>query len=273
MVMHFGPVNKKGGEKRLNVLFSRARKHMAVISSIRYDQITNEYNTGASYLRRFLQYAEDVSGGRMAAARSILDGLTDRKTKHGSAAGSALTCRQLKDRLCAMGYEVEGPVGQSDFKCSLAVKKKGEDGDYALAILIDDEEHYRNANRMEQYYLRPAILRRFGWNVLPVYAKDWLHQPQKIMERILKILGHPPIARTPSVDAVDPDLSFHRLVHPVNDMFWEAAVDGNRLVLHWGRNGTRGQTRLRTFADEGSAKQELERLENEQRENGYHEPR
>ena len=273
MVMHFGPVNKKGGEKRLNVLFSRARKHMAVISSIRYDQITNEYNTGASYLRRFLQYAEDVSGGRMAAARSILDGLTDRKMKHGSAVGSALTCRQLKDQLCAMGYEVAGPVGQSDFKCSLAVKKKREDGDYALAILIDDEEHYRNANRIEQYYLRPAILRSFGWNVLPVYAKDWLHQPQKIIERILKILGHPPIARTPSVDAVDPDLSFHRLVHPVNDMFWEAAVDGNRLVLHWGRNGTRGQTRLRTFADEGSAKQELERLENEQRENGYHEPR
>ncbi|HXO76569.1 MAG TPA: DEAD/DEAH box helicase, partial [Puia sp.] len=56
MLMNFGPVNKKGGEKRLNVLFSRARKHMAVVSSIRYEQITNEYNEGANYLRRFIQY-------------------------------------------------------------------------------------------------------------------------------------------------------------------------------------------------------------------------
>ncbi|MBS1661390.1 MAG: DUF4011 domain-containing protein, partial [Bacteroidetes bacterium] len=65
MLMNFGPVNKKGGEKRLNVLFSRARKHMAVVSSIRYEQITNEYNEGANYLRRFLQYAELISQGRM----------------------------------------------------------------------------------------------------------------------------------------------------------------------------------------------------------------
>ena len=58
MLMNFGPVNKRGGEKRLNVLFSRARMHMAVVASIRYEDITNEYNEGANYLRRWLQYAE-----------------------------------------------------------------------------------------------------------------------------------------------------------------------------------------------------------------------
>jgi len=83
MLMNFGPVNKRGGEKRLNVLFSRARMHTAVTASIRFEHITNEYNEGASYLR-------------------------------------------------------------------------------------------------------PAILKSLGWKVLTVYAKDWLHQPQKVMEQIFK---------------------------------------------------------------------------------------
>ncbi|MBA2744710.1 MAG: DUF2075 domain-containing protein, partial [Flavisolibacter sp.] len=43
MLMNFGPINRKGGEKRLNVIFSRAKKHMAIVSSIRHHSITNEY--------------------------------------------------------------------------------------------------------------------------------------------------------------------------------------------------------------------------------------
>jgi superfamily I DNA and/or RNA helicase len=186
MLMNFGPVNKKGGEKRLNVLFSRARKHMAVVSSIRYDQITNEYNEGANYLRRFLHYAELISEGRMDMARTILDSLVQHKTE---IAGTPTVIRaQLKEHLEGMGYTVAGPVGQSDFKCSLAVKRRSEDEEYALAILIDDEGHYRNGNLIEQYYQRPAILESFGWRVLPVYAKDWLHQPQKVLEHIVELL-------------------------------------------------------------------------------------
>src|SRR6201991_4999136 len=188
MLMNFGPVNKKGGEKRLNVLFSRARKHMAVVSSIRYEQITNEYNEGANYLRRFLQYAELISLGRMSAARTILDGLVPQKVSGQGVIGPTVMRAQLKGQLMALGYEVAEQVGQSDFKCSLAVKRKPEDEDYALAILIDDELHYRNGNLVEQYYQRPAILRAFGWKVLAVYAKDWLHQPQKVMEQVLKAL-------------------------------------------------------------------------------------
>ena len=52
MLMNFGPINRKGGEKRLNVIFSRAKKHMAIISSIQYYHISNDYNDGANY---FLQ--------------------------------------------------------------------------------------------------------------------------------------------------------------------------------------------------------------------------
>ncbi|HXB93747.1 MAG TPA: AAA domain-containing protein, partial [Puia sp.] len=275
MVMNFGPINKKGGERRLNVLFSRARKHMAVISSIRYEQITNEYNEGANYLRRFLQYAERISAGQMTAARTVLDGLIAHKDTGAPELTPTIVRQQLRDRLTDLGYDVADAIGQSDFKCSLAVKRKGEDDEYALAILLDDEAHYGNENRMEQYYLRPAILRSFGWNVLPVYAKDWLHQPQKVMEQILRMLGEGVSAAgaDPEDGIQGPDgwghLEFRRFVHAADGAFWEGAGDGNRLILRWGKIGTRGQIRLVTLANEAAVLEELDRLEMEQKEKGF----
>jgi len=297
MLMNFGPVNKKGGEKRLNVLFSRARKHMAVVSSIRHDQITNEYNEGANYLRRFLQYSELISLGQMSAARTILDGLVPHKVSAQASVTPTVIREQLKQQLEALGYEVAEQVGQSDFKCSLAVKKKAEDEAWSLGILIDDESHYRNNNLVEQYYQRPAILKAFGWKVLPVYAKDWLHQPQKVMEMVIKALTAVETS-TPARDTTAPatgmsnlpvservpaastdnatsgtydNLIFRRLIagQGEEERFWESAIDGNRLVVRWGKTGKRGQIQLKTFPDGKSAQNEQDRQEKEQINKGF----
>jgi len=270
MTMNFGPVNKRGGEKRLNVLFSRARIHMAVVASIRFGQITNQYNEGANYLRRFLQYAELVSEGKMEAARTILDGLAPRAGEHMKETAPTIIRRQLREQLEARGHEVVEDVGQSGFKCSLAVRRRPEDEHYSLAILIDDEQHYRNGNLIEQYYQRPAILRSFGWTVLPVYAKDWLHQPQKVMEQLWRALGvggdNPETAPTSTRGPYD-HLEFRRL--ELGEKWWEAATDGRQLVVRYGRLGSKGQITLKTFPDEGSARDELNRQLEEQRKKGY----
>jgi predicted DNA-binding WGR domain protein len=269
ILMNFGPVNKRGGEKRLNVLFSRAKMHMAVVSSIRYEHITNEFNEGANYLRRFLQYAELISEGRMAEARTVLDGLAPRKLA-GAVVPPTVIREQLKQQLVALGYEVAEEVGQSGFKCSLAVKSRPEDEDYSLAILIDDERHYHNNNLIEQYSQRPAILRRFGWKVLAVYGRDWLHQPQKVVEQIVKELGH----ATKQTDTVAAEAGREGVVRMIlrdagGEKFWEAATDGNTLIIRLGKTGSRGQISLKTFPDSETALNELNRLEGEQGQKGY----
>ena len=95
--------------------------------------------------------------------------------------------RQLQEQLTALGYAVAGPIGQSDFKCSLAVKRHPEDSAYALAILIDDEGHYGNENLIEQYYQRPAMLRAFGWKLLQVFAKDWLEDRRRVIGFVCEV--------------------------------------------------------------------------------------
>jgi predicted DNA-binding WGR domain protein len=299
MLMNFGPINKKGGEKRLNVLFSRARTHMAVISSIRHTAITNEYNEGANYLKRFLQYAEMVSQGQMKGARSILDSLVLRKDTGSADARPSLVREQIRQQLQAMDYEVDELIGQSDFKCSLAVKARSGDQAYTLGILLDDEKHYLNDNLIEQYYQRPAILERFGWKVLPVFSRDWLHQPQKVMEQICKVLETPATAgemaekgdvgtekSTGSLSGVEmgtgkisasslpgpyDHLPFQRLLlkDEVSDKFWEAATEGNKLVVRWGRTGSKGQIQLKTFPDGEAARKEMEKLIKEKQGKGY----
>ncbi|MCX6320094.1 MAG: AAA domain-containing protein [Bacteroidetes bacterium] len=303
MIMNFGPVNKKGGEKRLNVIFSRAKKHMAIISSVHHFNITNDYNEGANYFKRFLQYAENISTGNMQTARTILDSLAVNKKETDKNKVSSIVLKDIRKQLEQKGYEVAEQVGQSGFKCSLAIKAKPEDEVYTMSILLDDEQHYQNPNLVEQYYQRPAILQSFGWRNLNIFAKDWLQQPEKVMALILKRLTEVP---TPDTDTED-DISTEGYTTPVvaetgnisaegtstatagtelpgfedvvfsrltfsgggSHKFWEAGVKENKLLVRFGKIGTRGQVQVKTFDTPEKAEKEKQKLINEKKNKGY----
>ena len=80
MLMNFGPINQTGGEKRLNVAFSRAKQHLAIVSSIRHAAITNDYNDGARCLKNYLRYAEAMSLGDLSGARRVLREMSPQET-------------------------------------------------------------------------------------------------------------------------------------------------------------------------------------------------
>lgn len=291
MIMNFGPINKKGGEKRLNVIFSRAKKHMAVISSIHHYAITNEYNEGANYFRRFLHYAEQVSTGNMALARTILDSLVLRKESREVTQGSVVL-QQLKAVLQHEGLHVQEDVGQSGFRCSLGIKTAEDNEEYDLGILLDNDQHYNNGNILEQYYQRPAILQSFGWRTLQVFSKDWLNDPHKVIQQVKKRLAGEtlisadalPVDTSPAVqDEVQPQSlspkgmydqhEFTRLeyVFATSNKFWEAAVDGAKVIIRFGRIGTRGQSQVKTFATGELAEMEKQKQVKDKVERGYKE--
>ncbi len=305
MLMNFGPINKKGGEKRLNVIFSRAKKHMAIVSSIRHSDITNEYNEGANYFRRFLQYAESVSTGNMKLAGTVLDGLVTDKTVQGGHLRSNIVVSQIRERLQQQGFECDTQIGQSDFKCSLAVTAKPGDDHYILSIMVDDSKHYSNNNLLEQYYQRPDILKAFGWRTMQVFAKDWLQDPDKMIKLIIQKINEKPAAgkatdeipvkiieekpaalpgkpmtdvnaesklfiETAAVSAYD-QLLFERFVFKdeTSDKFWETAIDDVKLIVRYGRTGTKGQVQVKTYNDREKAEKEKEKLIKEKRAKGY----
>jgi len=204
MLMNFGPINQRGGEKRLNVIFSRAKHHMAIVSSIRHDDITNDFNDGANSLKNFLHYAEAVSKGDEATARRVLENLNplSRKALAPLSKGDAVV-EQLAAALRRRGYAVELNVGQSKFRCDLAVRGNA-DSLYQLGILVDTEGHYANPNLLDRYLMQPSILRAFGWRFALVLTKDWYHTPDDVLVRLEKLLQGQEVETDTEPEAEEP---------------------------------------------------------------------
>ncbi|MDT4825428.1 TIGR00376: putative DNA helicase [compost metagenome] len=184
------PINQRGGEKRLNVIFSRAKHHMAVVSTIRHEAITNDHNEGAAALKNFLRYAECLSRGDEDTARRVLEGMNP--LARGQVARHARTdevTAQIAQALRARGHAVDEQVGQSRFRCDLAVRASGQ-GHYALGLLVDGAaQDGTRHNVLERYVSRPRILDAFGWQVMQVLAKDWLHAPEAVLDQVEQALG------------------------------------------------------------------------------------
>lgn len=182
MLMNFGPINRRGGEKRLNVIFSRAKEHMVIVTSIMPNEIKNDYNEGANYFKKFLSYAKYISDSRLAEANLVLDSMSSNPQEDIEIQRNPVVT-QLRKAIEKMGFVTEVAIGQSHFKCDIAIKEK-EGNRFSLGILIDKIEHYQNDNVLEQYCQKPSILNSFGWRTCSVYSKDWFEQPERVLEKI-----------------------------------------------------------------------------------------
>jgi hypothetical protein len=189
MLMNFGPINTSGGEKRLNVIFSRAREHMVVVSSIEPEAITNTYNDGANTLRRFLSYATAISRGDSAAAKSALTPYAV-KSRVSSTPALASVVAQLAQALEARGVEVDTAVGESVFRCDLALKLPGDPG-HRVAVLVDTPDRVMADTLLERLTTHPRALTTTGWRVHHVLTTDWTRSPESVLTQLLEALHRP----------------------------------------------------------------------------------
>ncbi len=185
MLMNFGPINQNGGEKRLNVIFSRAKKHMVVVTSIDSGQITNTYNTGANALRQYLRYARAVSEGDRASMQTALLEYGYSQPQKNDVDGALVSA--IAERLRIEGLHVEIDYGQSDMKCDIAVGR-ADNSEFSLGILTDNTRHYKTQNLVNRYHTPGSVLKAFGWDICYVLAKDWYKDSNAVVTRILQIL-------------------------------------------------------------------------------------
>lgn len=195
MMMNFGPINTRGGEKRLNVIFSRARRHMGIVSTIGPGAVTNTYNDGASTLQRFLEYAQAVSAGDDERAATVLATFSDtgRADRRASGAGAAVgganpVADQLAAALAARGVEVARDVGRSRFRCDLALRRPGE-AEHRVAVLVDSPARTAAEGVEERLLGHPAVLRGAGWHVVHVLTKDWYENPDRVVAGLVAAIG------------------------------------------------------------------------------------
>ena len=173
MAMNFGPLNRDGGERRLNVAVTRAKEQVVVFSSIHGSQIDLERTSavGAKHLRDFLEFAEK---GETAANAS--------KPKDNGAFPKAVA-----EFLRSKGYTVDEQVGSGACRIDLAVKKPGEDT-YCLAIECDGPSYASQLTVRDRDQLRHSVLKGLGWRITRIWSVDWAFDRARAENSLLALL-------------------------------------------------------------------------------------
>lgn len=174
--MNFGPMNRGGGERRLNVAVTRAKQEVIVFSTLRADDIdlAKSRARGVKDLKNFLEYAE--RGIQALAEARIVDAVADFDSPF-----EEEVYRALADK----GWILHKQVGCSGYRIDLAVVDPEAPGRYLLGIECDGANYHRAKTARDRDKLREAVLRDLGWELHRVWSTDWWRDPAREIEKLL----------------------------------------------------------------------------------------
>ncbi len=210
MAMNFGPLNREGGERRLNVAITRAREQVIVFSSILAEDIdlSRSNKLGVRHLKVFLDYAK--RGYAAISQANHVDNAADCESPFEE---------QVMDQLTQRGWQVVPQVGCSGYRIDLGVKHPEKPGQFVLGIECDGATYHSAKTARDRDRLRQAVLEKLGWTMHRVWSTQWWVNPQQEIQRIEEAIQHAieqadkqpdslPAAHNPDTwqDQDDPDL-------------------------------------------------------------------
>jgi len=168
---NFGPLNTQGGERRLNVLITRARLAMDVFCNFRADDLRLSPNSpfGVRALKAFLHYAET----RDLPTRELTGREPDSPFEH-----------EVMRAIQRLGYDVEPQVGSQGFYIDLAVRDPVKPGRFVLAVECDGASYHSTAVARDRDRIRQAVLEGLGWTFHRIWSTEWFRNPQSETDRV-----------------------------------------------------------------------------------------
>ncbi len=171
MAMRFGPLGAEGGERRLNVLITRAKRRCLVFASITADDIDLDRagGRGVAALKSFLRYAET--------------GILGTPQLTGRGADSPFETSVLR-AVESLGYTGDLQVGQSGFFIDIGVRDPDRPGRYLLGIECDGASYHSSRSARDRDRLRQALLEDHGWTIHRIWSLDWFQDPASQIRRL-----------------------------------------------------------------------------------------
>ena len=175
MAMRFGPLGADGGERRLNVLISRAKRRCEVFASITDEDIDLDRAKGKGVFafKLFLHYART---GRLSMAQA-----TGREM-------DSVFEEQVATALQSRGYQVHPQVGIAGFFIDLAIADPERPGRYLLGIECDGASYHSARSARDRDRLRQAVLEDHGWIIHRIWSTDWFQRPMEQLERTVRAI-------------------------------------------------------------------------------------
>ena len=173
--MSFGPLNGMGGERRLNVLITRARLRCEVFTNLSPDDIDlgRTQARGVQAFKTFLNYAKT---GRLDVPVN-----TGRETE-------SVFEEEVHDALVKAGYQVVPQVGSAGFFIDLAIVHPQWPGKYVLGIECDGANYHRARSARDRDRLRQTVLENLGWQIYRIWSTDWFRNPEAEQKRLFNAI-------------------------------------------------------------------------------------
>jgi superfamily I DNA and/or RNA helicase len=173
--MNFGPINKVGGERRLNVAISRSKINMKVVASVHGTEfrLTDSTPRGLKLLAEYLDYAEK--------GNSVLKTIV----KHNAQVSESGFEEDVAMVLERHNFMIEKQVGVSSFRIDLAVRHPDRPKVYAIGIECDGATYHSGKIARDRDRLRQMVLERLGWKIYRIWSTDWFKNREKSIRNLI----------------------------------------------------------------------------------------
>ena len=172
---NFGPLNKEGGHRRLNVAVSRARHQVVIYSTMKPEQIdlSRARALGVRDLKNYIDFA--MRGPRALVEQNIPTGLEP------DSPFEREVIRLLRDR----GWIVHPQVGVSGYRIDIGVVDPRAPGRYLLGVECDGRTYHSGATARDRDRLRQQVLEDLGWKLHRIWSTDWWRDKQQSLKNLL----------------------------------------------------------------------------------------
>lgn len=176
VTMSFGPLNRDGGERRLNVAVTRARELLVVFSTLRADQIdlSRTQAQGVHHLKSFLSFAEHGDPAFFEAM--------DRLGKPDS---SSSLEEEVAAALRDAGWTVHHRIGVAGYRVDLAIADPRVEGAYLLGVEFDGPSYFSAKNARDRDRIRRSVLESLGWELHRIWSTEWWYNQERELESLL----------------------------------------------------------------------------------------
>ena len=178
LYMNFGPLNREGGERRLNVALTRSRKQMLIFTSLNPDKmdLSRTEARAVADLKHFLDFADK---GPIALASA-----TDGSVGDVESPFEAEVVKSLRSK----GWEVESQIGVSSFRIDIGIKHPDKPGRYLAGVECDGATYHSSYVAKERDKIRQSELEGRGWTLFRIWSPDWWLDRRKATEEIHTLL-------------------------------------------------------------------------------------
>lgn len=159
--LNFGPINKDGGWRRLNVAVTRARYRMEVVASFHGHELPESANYSVQELRRYLEYAEH---GPAVFAQEDTDPDAEPESPFEESVLAVLR---------GWGYQVQPQVGVAGYRIDFGLRHPHVPGSFVLGIECDGAMYHSSRAARDRDRLREQVLAGLGWRLYRIWGTDW----------------------------------------------------------------------------------------------------